>query len=139
MAEVGNESLAKLRVASAAIDGSDVSTLIPFFAEFVGRLTAMEDRIRSFRDRQVSVAVSQVAGAILPRVHQAYPEFPFETIFKDWSPEENKEEHANAVSRFVDEMVTRMTGQAGAGDDEEEATAEETPPAESAAPKAPPV
>ncbi|XP_010240720.1 uncharacterized protein LOC104585505 [Brachypodium distachyon] len=139
LAEVGNESLAKLGVAPTTIDGSDVSTLTPFFAEFVGRLTAVEDRIRSFGDRQVSVAASQVAAAILLRVHQAYPDFPFETIFNDWSPEENKEEHANAVSHFVDEMVVRMTGQAGAGDDEEEAAAEEAPAAESAAPEAPPL
>lgn len=138
MAEVGNESLAKRGVPPVAIDGSDVSTLIPFFVEFVGRLTAVEDLIRSFGDRQMCVAASQVAGAILPRVHQAFPEFPFETIFNDWLPEENKEEHANAVRRFVEERVARMTGQAGAGDDEEEVAVEETPAVESAAPEAPP-
>lgn len=138
LAEVGNKSLAKLGVPPAVIDSRDISTLIPFFAEFVGRLTAVEERIRRFGNRQVSVAASQVASAILPRVHQAYPEFPFETIFNDWSPDENKEEHANAISRFVDEMVARMTGQAGAGDDEGAAATEEAPAAETTTPEAPP-
>ncbi|XP_010236557.2 uncharacterized protein LOC104584116 [Brachypodium distachyon] len=138
LAEVGNESLSKLGVPPAAIDGSDIRTLIPFFTEFMGRWMATEDRIRSFGDRQVSVAASQAASAILPRVPQAYPEFPFETIFNDWSSEENKEEHANAVSRFVDEMVAQMMGQAHAGEEEEEVTTEETPAAETTTPEAPP-
>lgn len=55
-AEMGNESLSKLGVSSAAIDGSNISTLIPFLVDFVGRLTGVVERIRSFRDRQVSVA-----------------------------------------------------------------------------------
>lgn len=100
--------LLRFELQAAKVDGTDVSTLIPFFSDMVGKLGALDVWISKFYDGEIGSCAREIAETILPCVHYYHPDFPFEALLDAWSNSEDGPSHTRAVGRFVDEVVERM-------------------------------
>lgn len=90
------------------MDRTDVTTLIPFFSDLVGKLGALDVWIARYDANEVVNYAREVVGTILPRIPLRDPEFPFEFLLDAWSDSEDEPTHTQTVREFVDEVVERM-------------------------------
>lgn len=77
-------------VTTAEVDGTDVTTLIPFFSDMLGKLGALDVWIAKYGANEVANCAREVAGTILPWIHLRDPEFPFESLLDAWSDSEDE-------------------------------------------------
>lgn len=61
---------------AAKVDSTDVSTLIPFFSDMVGKLGALDVWISKFCDGEIASCAREIAETILPRGALPPPRFP---------------------------------------------------------------
>lgn len=73
-----------LEMRAAKVDGTVVSTLIPFFSDMVGKLGALDLWMSKFCDEEIASCAREIAETILPWVHLHHPNFPFETLLYAW-------------------------------------------------------
>ena len=91
-----------------AIDGMDVSMLIPFFNHLVSELRALCPRL----DEVLQVDGERVAAAtaklILPKVYSLAPDFPFAELLEPFSDGLSRIGAERAVAPYVATIVAGM-------------------------------
>ena len=91
-----------------AIDGMDVSTLIPFFDHLVSELRALRSRL----DEVLQVDGERVAAAtaklILPKVYSLAPDFPFSELLEPLGDGLSWIGAERAVTPYISAIVAGM-------------------------------
>ena len=101
-------SMQLLDIPPMVIDGTDVSSLIPFFDHLVSELRALRPRL----DEVLQVDGERVAAAtaklILPRVYSLAPHFPFSELLEPFGDGLSRLGAERAVAPYVAAVVAGM-------------------------------
>ena len=90
------------------IDGTDVSTLIPFFDHLVSELRALRPRLDEVFQVDGERVAATTANLILPKVYSLAPDFPFAELLEPFSDGLSRIGAERAVAPYVVAIVAGM-------------------------------